>query len=254
MDREQAIESRDNSKLKLARGVRDGRESSLIFVEGTRLVEEALSSNVNCRFLLASTAYDNRFDKLPELYRVEAAIFSSIADTENSQGIIAIAERPKHSLEHSPGGLVVLLHRVNNPSNLGAVVRTSEAAGAVGLITTNGAADAFSPKALRASMGSAFRLPIVERIGFGDAIEWARSHGLVTIAADNAGFVNYTDIDWTVPRLVVFGSEAHGLGERELELIDEKIVIPMENEVESLNLAVSSGIVLFEAKRQRDLS
>ena len=101
-------------------------------------------------------------------------------------------------------------------------------------------------------MGSAFRLPIIEKWTFDDAIAWARSRGMVTTAADISGSTNYTDIDWTVPRLVVFGSEAHGLDEEELRMIDEKIIIPMGNEVESLNLAVSSGIILFEAKRQRE--
>ena len=101
-------------------------------------------------------------------------------------------------------------------------------------------------------MGSAFRLPIVEKQTFDEAIEWARSQGLVTTAADISGSQSYTDIDWTTPRLIVFGSEAHGLEERELAIIDEKIIIPMENEVESLNLAVSSGIILFVAKRQRE--
>jgi tRNA G18 (ribose-2'-O)-methylase SpoU len=89
-------------------------------------------------------------------------------------------------------------------------------------------------------------------MGFDEAIAEGRRRGLIVTAADISGDIPYTDIDWTIPRMLVLGSEAHGLNERELAVIDETIVIPMENEVESLNLAVSSGIILFEAKRQRD--
>jgi tRNA G18 (ribose-2'-O)-methylase SpoU len=100
-------------------------------------------------------------------------------------------------------------------------------------------------------MGSAFRMPIIEGIEIHEAIRWAREKRLLSTAADISGSLSYTEVDWSIPRLVVFGSEAHGLEERELDSIDEKIFVPMENKVESLNLAVSSGIILFEAKRQR---
>ena len=253
MPESEVIRSKDNSRLKLARAVRDGREPEFIFIEGVRLVQEAIRSGLKLAYVFAAEEL-NPTAKIPDLsdwIPVDSKIFDSISDTENSQGIIAIAQRPRTSVENVQTGLIVLLHRVNNPSNLGAVIRTAEAAGAAGLITTSGSADAFSPKALRASMGSAFRLPIVEKQTFDEAIEWARSQGRVTTAADISGSKSYTEIDWTIPRLIIFGSEAHGLDERELGMIDEKIIIPMENEVESLNLAVSSGVILFEAKRQR---
>lgn len=254
MPESEVIRSRDNSRLKLVRAVRDGRESEFIFIEGTRLVHEAIKSGVNLEQVFVAEGVDPaaKIPSLADWTFVERRLFDSVSDTENSQGIIAIARRPPTYIERVRDGLVVLLHRVNNPSNLGAVVRTAEAAGCAGLITTRGSADAFSPKALRSSMGSAFRLPIIEKWTFDDAIAWARSRGMVTTAADISGSAKYTDAEWTVPKLVVFGSEAHGLDERELAMIDEKIIIPMENEVESLNLAVSSGVVLFEAKRQRD--
>jgi TrmH family RNA methyltransferase len=258
MNGTETITSRDNAKLKLARAVRDGRETSLIFVEGTRLFEEAVRSGIAIEQILISSDVsdstklaDGPVSARSAVVKVAPRLFDSIADTKNSQGIVALAQKPKFWLEEIPEGIVVLLSGANNPANIGAVVRTAEAAGAAGLITTTGSADAYSSKALRASMGSAFRLPIIERMSFADAVRWAREQGMRTTATDISGTVIYTNIDWTVPRLLVFGSEAHGLEEPELASIDEKILIPMENEVESLNLAVSSGIVLFEAKRQR---
>jgi TrmH family RNA methyltransferase len=258
MNESDIITSRDNAKLKLARAVRDGREPSLIFIEGIRLFDEAVKSGLDIRHVLISSDVSDpvKLAELPVTQRftvakVASRLFDSIADTASSQGVIAIAAKPVSKFESIPLGLNVLVHKINNPSNLGAVVRTAEAAGVAGLITSTGSADAFSTKALRASMGSAFRLPIVEHVDFSDAIAWARERGLVSTAADVSSQLSYSDLDWNVPRLLVFGSEAHGLNERELASIDEKILIPMENEVESLNLAVSSGIILFEAKRQR---
>lgn len=253
-----AVSSRDNAKLKLARAVRDGREPSLMFVEGRRLLHEALRSEVEIEHILISSDVSNvdRPAELPSTQRskvvkVASRLFDSISDTDNSQGVIALVRKPVHDLESIGSGIVVLLHRVNNPANLGAVVRSAEAAGVSGLITTTGSADAYSPKALRASMGSGFRLTIAEQVDLEAAIAWAGVRGLVSTAADISGDVSYARIDWCVPRLLVFGSEAHGLDDRELALIDQKVAIPMENAVESLNLAVSSGIILFEAKRQR---
>jgi TrmH family RNA methyltransferase len=258
MNETEVITSRDNTKLKLARAVRDGRDPSLIFIEGVRLFEEAVGSGLDIQHVLISSDVSDSV-KLAELpitqrstvVKVASRLFDSIADTASSQGIIGLAAKPSHRLSDIPRGLTVLLHRVNNPSNLGAVIRTAEAAGVAGLITTTGSADAFSPKALRAAMGSAFRLPIVEGIDFEEAIVWATERGLVSTAADISGSISYLNIDWKVSRLIVFGSEANGLDDRELASINERILIPMENEVESLNLAVSSGIILFEAKRQR---
>lgn len=258
MNDSDAITSRDNAKLKLARSVRNGREPSLIFIEGNRLLDEAFRSDLEIEHILISSDVSDtaRFAELQDTQRssvvkVASRLFDSIADTANSQGIVALARKPRSELNTIPDGLVVLLHRVNNPSNLGAVIRTAEASGVVGLITTDGSADAFSPKSLRASMGSAFRLPVIEGLEFDSALAWARDNGLTSTATDISAKSSYVGVDWKLPRLIVFGSEAHGLSSDELASIDEKILIPMENEVESLNLAVSSGIVLFEAKRQR---
>jgi TrmH family RNA methyltransferase len=102
-------------------------------------------------------------------------------------------------------------------------------------------------------MGSALRLSIWEDAAFDDVTGWAREHGLITTAADIVADLDYAAIDWNRPRLLVFGSEAEGLSSSELAEIDEQIRIPMENGVESLNLAVSCGVILFEARRQRSL-
>ena len=257
------ITSKDNARLRLARSVRDGRDRSAIFVEGRRLISELLRSPLKLLSVFISEETHHKYEELVgelvkisagEIFMVGSRIFESITDTENSQGIIVLADRPKpHDLvaEASHNGLFVYLKKVNNPSNLGAVIRTAEASGAAGLITSPGSSDAYSPKSLRASMGSAFRLPIFTNLGMADTIRILKGRQVRTVAADISGKRSYIETDWRGGRLLVLGSEADGLDVEELKLVDEIVVIPMENGVESLNLAVSAGIVLFEAKRQR---
>jgi len=264
MNAQETITSRDNAKLKFARAVRDGREPGTIFVEGIRLVREAFRSNIVIEQMLVSAdIYDT--EKFPELRdlsarrgltvtKVAPILFPSISDTESPQGVIALARRPEFSLaalgRRAGKGPVIFLHKVNNPSNLGAVVRTAEASDARAVIISKGSSDCFSPKAIRASMGSCLRLALIEGMALNDAITWANANGYIATAADTGASSSYVEIDWSLPRLLVLGSEAHGLSEDELSQIEEIVRIPMANGVESLNLAVSAGIIMFEANRQ----
>lgn len=265
------ITSRDNPRLKKVRKTRDGKIKNAIFVEGVRLAEEALRSNilVNDVFYTENFAEGERGKTLLEkcsaqsieIFEVSAQVFNSISDTKNSQGIALIAGKPatgKEILEkhldtnEEKFPLVVLLHEINNPSNLGAILRTAEAAGVSGIVLTKNSADVFSPKSLRASMGAALRLPVWENAGFSEALAWAKEKNFHTVCADINAEKSYLEIDWKKARLLVFGSEARGLSPDERNEIEESLLIEMENDVESLNLAVSCGIILFEAKRRRD--
>jgi len=262
------ITSRDNQRLKQARKVRDGKIKDSVFVEGIRLTEETLRSDVVItEVFFAETFAENErgkslLDKFStfetDIFEVSDQIFGSLSDTKNSQGVVLIAEKPQTGKEKIEANitkefqLVLLLHEVNNPSNLGAILRTAEAAGVGGVILTKNSANAFSPKTVRASMGAAFRVSIWENADFSEVLSWAKNNYFQSICADVNAEKSYTEIDWKKQRLLIFGSEAHGLNLTERNEIEESLVIPMENEVESLNLAVSCGIILFEAKRQRE--
>lgn len=253
------IESRDNQKLKYARKVRDGKIAGSIFIEGLRLAEEVLRSDlqINDVFFTGEPAKNapELLDKFANanLFEVSPKIFDSICDTKNSQGIILIGDKPASGKEiieiDKIPPLVVMLHRINNPGNLGAILRTCEAAGVSNVIITENSADVFSPKSLRGSMGAAFRLRLWTNAGFVEALNWAKTENLISICADVNSQTSFRSVDWKKPRLLIFGSEAHGLSSEERNLIDESLIIPMENEVESLNLAVSCAVILFEAKR-----
>lgn len=264
MDSVLKISSRDNPHVKRARRVRDGKEAGLIFLEGLRLVDEAARSRTGVESVFATTELLAELDAShltawlwpDRIFEVSESLLQSIADTNSPQGIVVIAERPRTgpdpievSLRESMP-LVVYLDQINNPSNLGAVIRTAEAAGVAGVMISQGSADVFSPKSLRAAMGSSLRLPLWTEVAFSEALDWSHANGLRTVAADVGGTRSYLDIDWSVRRMLVFGSEAHGLSDEHLEMVDERILIPMAREVESLNLGVACGVILFEARRQ----
>src|SRR5688572_26468205 len=264
------ITSRDNRRLVEARKIRDGKDKGRIFVEGVRLADEALRSDlditegiVSASFLAddpgVSVVRDLSTRNVP-IIETPDQLFSGLADTVNSQGVILIARRPETGQSRlktiSPvdaSGLFVFLQETNDPSNLGAVLRTAEAAGVEGVIISVGSTDAFSPKALRAGMGSTFRVPIWDGATLRECVTWARENGIQVIASDISGKRSYSEMDWLRPSLLVCGSEANGLSKEDLELADDVVIIPMENGVESLNLAVSTGIILFEAVRQRSV-
>jgi len=257
------ITSRDNRRLVHARKVRDGKVPDQIFIEGRRLVEEALRTKIGIDECLVAGSFQSEglveavTERGAATVEVSDNIFPSIVDTKQPQGIVLIAKRPSSSLASIESRLadsrlpiVAFLKEVNNPANLGAILRTAEAAGIAGVIVSENSSDAFSPKALRGAMGAAFRLPIVEGVSLEDALSWAANAKLIPTAATAVDGADYAAIDLRKPRLLVLGSEAHGLNAAELDKIKERLTISMEPHVESLNLAVSAGILLFEARRQ----
>ena len=268
------ITSRDNSLVKFARKVRDGKESDLIFVEGARLCEEIVNSELSVEAVVhtpkfaSSSSNDGRDERharlLESLSRISSQIFSvsetvfaSLSDTKSPQGVVAIARRPPSNAEtfarrvtvQSP--LLLVLHRINNPSNAGAVVRAAEAAGSEGVIVTANSTDIFSPKALRGAMGSSFRIPLWTRAPLEEVFSWCKSRGIQTVCALPRAAQNYAEFDWRAAWALIVGEEGGGLTDAEIASADASVKIPMREPVESLNVAVAAAIMLFEAARQR---
>jgi RNA methyltransferase, TrmH family len=267
--KETVINSRDNSLVKRARAVRSRKLDGLIFVEGVRLCEEALKASLPVEDVLCTEriAQDERGARLLQaLGRVcermaflSEQVFASVSDTKSPQGIALIAAEPRTGAdllinpERQEAPLLVVMHRINNPANAGAILRTAEAAGASAAVATAGSADLFSPKALRGAMGSSLRLPLWVGAEFGEIIEWCRVRGVRTVCADANAARSFTEIDWTQACALVVGAEATGLSTEEVAATDEAVRIPMRAPVESLNVAVAGAIVLYEAARQRSL-
>ena len=262
----EVINSRDNSLLRLARSVRDGKMQELIFVEGLRLCEEALRSGLSIEAVIVSSELSSKKKAATlitdlgqvsnRLASVSEQLLESISYTKTPQGIVLLAARLPSSREHLAANqkepsLLVIMHRVNNPVNVGAILRTAEAAGATGAIATQNTADPFSPKSLRGAMGSAFRLPIWFGATYADALAWCAGRGIQTICADVHASTGYAEVDWLRPSALILGPETSGLSQEEIGVANASVRIPMKETAESLNVAVAGGILLYEAMRQR---
>jgi len=262
------ITSRDNSLLRQARAVRDGKIEELIFIEGLRLAEEALRSRLKIEAVIVSEELNEKerakslIDELrqvsPRLAPVSEKLLESISHTKTPQGIVLLASRPETSKEHfaaddQKSPLIVIMHRINNPVNVGAILRTSEAAGATGTIATQETTDPFSPKSLRGAMGSAFRLPVWFGPTYDEALAWCTERGIQIVCADVDASTGYNEVDWRRPSALVLGPESSGLSREEITAADEAVRIPMHGPAESLNVAVATGVLLYEAVRQRTM-
>jgi len=265
----ETITSRDNSLLRHVRAVRDGRVYDQIFVEGMRLCEEALASGLKIGAVIFSDEIARKekpawlIEKLStasdRLVSVSEKLLTYISYSKTSQGILLLALRPETSenqfaAKQKETSLIVIMHRINNPVNVGAILRTSEATGVTGAIATENAADPFSPKALRGAMGAAFRLPVWYRPTYAQALEWCAQRGIKTVCADLDAQKNYTEFDWTAPCALILGPETAGLSRAEIAAADDAVRIPMHEPVESLNVSVATGVLLYEAARQRQVS
>lgn len=263
---EPVINSRDNQLVRAARAVRDGKQRELIFVEGARLCREATRAElvIDTVFLTERFMGEPRHAGLVQALGDAASytrivgerVLDSISDTKTPQGVVMLARRPstqmevlENAVEKAP--LLIVLHRIGNPSNAGSVLRTAEAAGACGAITTAGSIDIFSPKALRGAMGSSLRLPVWAGADYAEALAWCRARGIAIVATDVRAEHLYSDFDWRKPAALVVGAEASGLTIDEAAQADAAVRIPMRPPVESLNVGVAAAVVLYEAMRQR---
>ena len=255
------ITSSSNATIKHARSVRDGRERDLIFVEGERLAAECVASRLPLHVcFVPPEPTEAMLGLLSQIacpvYQVAESVLEALGDTVATQGIILIAERPWPTLDdvfagHCP--LLLGLDRVQDPGNLGTLIRTAEAAGCTGVLSFAGSADAFSPKSLRSSMGSAFRLPIISGVTDVGAVTACRSRGLKTVIASGDGDTTHFAHDWNLPTMLILGNEARGVSASLKGQCDARVRIPLHAPVESLNVAAAGAAILFEAVRQRSL-
>ena len=150
--------------------------------------------------------------------------------------------------------MVVVAHLLQDPGNLGTIVRVTEAAGAGGVVTTPGTVDFYNPKALRATMGSIFRLPTLRTPSLEDFINNMKSKGYQVVAGMVSARIRYFDVDYTKPTVLLLGQEGAGLPLEAGSLTDQKVSIPMSTMIDSLNVASAASVILYEAVRQKIVS
>ncbi len=251
------ITSIHNEKVKLARSLltRKGRwKHKLFLVEGIRIIRDAIGAGFKPVFVFYSEDFAQK-EAIPlegiACYRVPDAIIEAVSSTVTPQGIVAVFPFPELPIPEN-WELAVVLDGVQNPENVGAVMRTAVAAGAAFLVTTTGSADPYNPKAVRAAMGAHFYIPIKPDVSWEELKGFFR--GKQILLADPRGPEPYFAVDWTLPSVLVVGGEARGAKDEARKLAHKLISIPMARPIESLNAAVAAGIILYEAFRQRLLS
>lgn len=262
------ITSAGNSAVKAARKLRRraGRSKAgdAFLVDGAQALAEALPHLR--RAFVAESASGSPAHRRLLAAQVETLVVSDdlLADLATAVtpapvvGVAVLAE-PALDVALAGAGLAVVLHQVRDPGNAGTAVRSADAAGADAVVLTRGSVDPRNPKAVRASAGSLFHLPVVDDASWSDVVTGCRRRGLQLVACDAAGTVAHSDADLAGPTALVFGSEAAGLPGAVLDACDVSVRVPLHRRdrpgfagsAESLNLAAAVAVITFEAARQR---
>ena len=254
------ISSKTNTRVKQLRAAFDGNarlSGGLVGIEGLHLLEEALRSGVMpaAVFLVDGRKVPDGLPRGVEVVRLTESVFRSAVETPSPQGVAALIAPPAFGIEDALVGTPLLLVAagLQDPGNLGTLVRSAEAFGATGVLTTPGTVSAWNQKALRASVGSVFRVPVVGVSA--EDLCGLKKRGVRLFAAvgsADARTESSVDADFAGACAVMIGNEGAGLGEEWMELADAKVTIPCPGPVESLNAAVAGSLLLYEASRQRN--
>lgn len=257
------ITSTKNPQIKHLRSLltnrKDRRSERLFVIEGVRLVEEALQAQAEIAIVvynrdqLATTERGatliEQLSRFPA-YEVSPEVLQAVSDTVTPQGVVAAVRWPE--LESPMYGVVLVLDALQDPGNVGTLLRSAVATGISQVICTAGTADVYSPKVARAAMGAHFRLPIAQDVSWDDAPLMLSTTDNVYAAVAEAAMPYYA-ADWRQPSALIVGNEANGVSAAGLAIATKQIAIPMAPGVESLNAAVAGSVILFEMQRQRRL-
>lgn len=258
------ITSRQNPLVKEWKAMRDDRSAASILLEGPHLVEEALKMSCSLEALIWTPAMQNApileaaKAKAARLVEVSDAVFDAISDVGSPQGIAAVTQKPVwdwSALVEKLPRLILVLDGLQDPGNVASIVRTAEAGGAAGIVTTRETARIFSPKVLRGAAGASLRLPSLEHVSEGDIAAKLKDAGCrlfaATMAVKGQASKLYTDVDWKKPIALVLGQEGRGVSrERWGVFLDEYTYVPMVDKAESLNAAAAAAVFVYEAHRQ----
>lgn len=264
------ITSVSNQQMKsvsaLLKKTKERKGSKSFVVEGPRMVTEAPVAALKAVYVAES--YENNTDNktvLQELkqkceqahaiYEVVADnVFKSVSDTQTPQGIMAVVAMPEYHLEQLLDGdktHLLILESIQDPGNLGTMVRTGEGAGVTGIIMNKTTVDLFNPKTIRSTMGSLYRVPFYVTDDLAETMKGLQKQGIALYAAHLKGEHSYDEEDYTKACGFLIGNEGNGLSDEIANLADTYIKIPMEGQVESLNAAISATLLMYEANRQR---
>ena len=250
------ITSKDNQIIKLTASLQSSanarKENNLFVLEGLRICDDAVTCGVIFESLIVSeTAFNKYADTIENLsnsakecYKIPDKLFGKISDTTSPQGIIALAKMPPKNTKIENNGRYIALENINDPSNLGAISRTAEALGVSGIILSKGSVDPYSPKSLRASMGTLLRMPLIIFDNFCEEIKASSLKSYACVVDKTA--TSITDITFTDGSVIMIGNEANGLTEDAKAMADNRMTLKMSGKAESLNASVAAAISIWE--------
>ncbi len=240
--------------LKLKKSARERRKEQLFLVEGIRMFEEIPADRLYKVYVTEEfqKAHQEMFSKMePEL--VSPQVMKEISDTMTPQGVLALVKMKEFQMEQlaEENALLLVLENLQDPGNLGTILRTGEGAGVTGIIMSRDTVDIYNPKVIRSTMGSIFRVPFVYADNMEQVMEFLKKNQITAYAAHLDG-TNYTKEDYRKSSAFFIGNEGNGLSDGLTRAADRKIKIPMSGNVESLNAAMAAGLLMYEARRQRE--
>lgn len=253
------ITSKDNEKIKYINQLltKKGREiHSSFLVEGERAILQTLDNGCEFEMFFLNKKNENNPTYLKllkdkkDVYILEDRLFDTVADTSNSQGIIGVAKKPLFTfsdISSKKYSDIILLDRIQDPGNMGTIIRTAEAAGYQAILLTKGTVDPFAPKVTRSTVGANTSIPI----GFVDEddIKYLKKDGFkLIITALMEDSKDYRNIKYDCKKIIVMGNEANGVSNFFINEADEKIIIPIYGKSESLNVAIAAAIILYESR------
>lgn len=258
------VQSKQNARLKELRKAltSPGREGTgLAGIEGPHLIEEAFKAGLLMPCVFVAQGFEHLLDPLlipvgTEILHLKRELLESVLTTQVPQPVAALIELPDWTWAHvlKPAGngvpLVTVLAGIQDPGNFGTIIRSAEAFGADGVIALPGTVSAWNPKAIRASAGSIFRLPIISS-GVSDCFTNLREAGVRILSTTVRAAEPVDLVDLTIPVAFIFGNEGSGVPESIAAHADEPVTISCPGEIESLNAAIAASVVLYEASRQR---
>lgn len=267
MKSELKIESASNRYVKWLKSLSKKKNrwtEKLFIIEGVRSVEQSLESGCDIEYVVYSDAVkktgrgvallESVLSKGYKTLYIDDKLFKEISDTEEPQWIMAVVKFGFKTIEESikkDGNFFILLDRVQDPGNMGTIIRTGEAFGANGIILTDGCVDIYNPKTVRSTMGAILDIPIIYYADISEAIGNLKSHGIKVVSSSLHTDNMLYSLDLKADMALVVGNEGAGISQTVISLSDELAKIPMIGKAESLNAGVASGVFMYEVLRQR---
>ena len=272
----QRISSKDNSLIKHIKRLKEKKyrdEYGEFIVEGLKLINEAIQENADIRQIVVCDGCDNsemieshlkyEMARLDFIY-VPQNIFKMISDVENPQGVLAVigkiktnrddnkvaGQTPKTSNINLNEDIILALDDIQDPGNLGTILRTADSVGLKQILVSKGTADAYNPKVVRSTMGAIFRINVIECENLKETLKELQSKDYKVMTTSLKAKKSIYEVDYK-KKIIVIGNEANGVSKEILNIADEKVIIPMLGKTESLNASVATGVILYEYVRQK---